>query len=114
MLKVTCPICGLEADETEFQAGGEAHLARPASTKPDGVSDEAQRDYLYMRKNPRGLTTELWLCARGCNKWFHAVRDTYTLDFKHFYRLSDPKPNLGNLKKTTARKKPVPKTAASK
>ena len=94
MLQVTCPICGLEADETEFQAGGEAHLTRPASNAPDDVSDEVQRDYLYVRDNPRGIAHELWLCARGCGKWFHGARDTYSMEFKAFYRLSDPRPDL--------------------
>jgi sarcosine oxidase subunit delta len=94
MLMLTCPVCGLQADETEFQPGGEAHQTRPASTAPDDVSDEAQRDYLYQRDNRRGIAHELWLCARGCGKWFHASRDTFTLEFKAFYRLSDPKPEI--------------------
>ena len=91
MLKLSCPVCGLEADETEFHPGGEAHLTRPASAQPDEISDEAFRDYLFMRQNPRGISHELWQCTRGCGKWFHAARDTVTMEFKRFYRLSDPK-----------------------
>lgn len=98
MLLITCPVCGQQADETEFQPGGEAHLTRPASTAPEAVSDAAQRDYLYVRDNPRGIAHELWLCARGCGKWFHAARDTRTLEFKAFYKLSDPKPTLATPK----------------
>ncbi len=105
MLKITCPVCGLGADETEFTAGGEAHIVRPASTDPENISDEAFRDYLYVRDNPRGLAHELWLCARGCGKWFHAVRDTYSHEFKMFYKLSDPKPQLNLTKKPRARAK---------
>ncbi|VAW18187.1 Sarcosine oxidase delta subunit [hydrothermal vent metagenome] len=105
MLKITCPVCGLAADETEFTAGGEAHIVRPASTNPDRISDKAFRDYLYIRKNPRGLEHELWLCARGCGKWFHAQRDTYTQDFKRFYRLDEPKPKKPPARKTRAKSK---------
>ena len=105
MLKITCPVCGLAADETEFTAGGEAHIARPASTSPDTISDEAFRDYLYVRENRRGDTHELWLCARGCGKWFHAVRETFSQDFKRFYRLDEPKSPRGAAKKTRARAK---------
>lgn len=94
MLLLTCPVCGLEADETEFHAGGEAHIKRPASADPASVSDKAQRDYLFVRKNPRGIAHELWLCQRGCGKWFHAARDTYTQEFRAFYKISDPVPRI--------------------
>ena len=96
MLLITCPVCGLEADETEFHAGGEAHIKRPASTDPANVSDEAQRDYLFIRENPRGIAFEMWLCQRGCGKWFHAARDTYTQEFKAFYLFDAPKPVIAD------------------
>lgn len=124
MLKLSCPICGLEADETEFHAGGEAHLTRPASAQPENISDEEFRDYLFQRQNPRGISHELWQCTRGCGKWFHAARDTVTMEFKRFYRMSDPKDGptviakpasaskTGVSKATT--KKPAAKKAAAK
>ena len=40
--------------------------------------DEEQRDYLFIRHNPKGLHFERWRCDRGCGKWFHAARDTVT------------------------------------
>ena len=27
MLLITCPVCGAEGDETDFHAGGEAHIS---------------------------------------------------------------------------------------
>jgi len=75
MLLIKCPVCGVEGDETDFHYGGEAHVKRPASDHPDRVSDGEQRDYLFMRKNPRGLHFERWRCDRGCGKWFNAARD---------------------------------------
>ena len=95
MLLIKCPVCGVEGDETDFHYGGEAHILRPASDNPENVSDEAQRDYLYMRKNPRGIHNERWLCERGCAKWFHAQRDTVTQVISHTYLISEQPPEGG-------------------
>lgn len=94
MLLIKCPICGVEANDADFLYGGEAHIKRPASTDPEAVSDEAQYRYLYERKNPRGVHQELWQCARGCGKWFHATRDTVTQEFLAYYKISDPIPAI--------------------
>jgi sarcosine oxidase, subunit delta len=88
MLVVTCPVCGISGDESDFHAGGQAHVARPATTNPEGISDEAQRDYLFIRHNPKGLHFERWRCDRGCGKWFHAARDTVAMEFKEFYAIT--------------------------
>ena len=98
MLLVKCPVCGVEANDVDFQYGGQAHIKRPASDNPERVTEEAQYKYLYERKNPRGIHHELWLCARGCGKWFHAARDTFSQEFLAFYRLSDPIPVIGTAK----------------
>lgn len=76
MLTLTCPYCGLLADETELAAGGEAHLKRHGP----GSSDDDLQDYLFTRENPRGVHFERWRHAYGCGKWFHAARDTMTLE----------------------------------
>ena len=94
MLLIKCPVCGVESDETEFHYGGEAHIRRPATHDPDHVSDEEQRNYLFIRKNPRGIHFERWQCARGCGKWFNAARDTLTLEFLACYDITEPAPDL--------------------
>jgi sarcosine oxidase subunit delta len=76
MLVVTCPVCGAKGDETDFHYGGQAHIRRPATHDPANITDEEQRDYLFIRNNPKGLHFERWRCDRGCGKWFHAARDT--------------------------------------
>ena len=73
MLLIACPYCG-ERAETEFTYGGEAGIARPKN--PDALSDEQWADYLFMRKNPRGMHRELWNHALGCRRWFEVERDT--------------------------------------
>ncbi|WP_170343864.1 sarcosine oxidase subunit delta [Ruegeria atlantica] len=76
MLILNCPYCGVDAEETELAAGGEAHLKRfgPSS------SDDEFHDYLFMRENPKGVHFERWRHANGCGKWFHAARCTQTLE----------------------------------
>lgn len=76
MLILTCPYCGISGEETEFHAGGEAHLKRFAS----GSADQEFSDYLFTRKNPRGVHFERWRHQYGCGKWFHAARCTQTLE----------------------------------
>lgn len=89
MLQLRCPYCGLR-DETEFTYGGEAHIVRPL--EPDLCSDSEWSDYVFNRKNPKGLHQERWLHAAGCRRWFNAVRDTVTYQFKAFYEVGSVPP----------------------
>ena len=75
MLLLTCPHCGVQAEETEFAPGGEAHLKRHGP----GSSDEDFEGYLFMRENQKGPVLERWRHAYGCGKWFLAARDSVTL-----------------------------------
>ena len=76
MLIVSCPNCGITAEETEFHAHGEAHITRHAT----GSSDDQMETYLFMRKNPKGVHFERWRHQYGCGKWLHMARDTMTLE----------------------------------
>ncbi|MEM9141257.1 MAG: sarcosine oxidase subunit delta [Pseudomonadota bacterium] len=76
MLQLMCPYCLVLVDETELQPGGEAHLTRFGP----GSSDDDFRDYLFTRKNPKGVHFERWRHIYGCGKWFHAARCTVTLE----------------------------------
>ncbi len=76
MLILTCPYCGIKADETELAPGGQAHLKRHGP----GSSDAEFETYLFERANPKGVHFERWRHAYGCGKWFHAARDTMTLE----------------------------------
>lgn len=75
MLLIKCPWCG-DRDESEFSCGGEAGIVRPED--PFALSDAEWADYLFMRKNPRGIHKELWNHSQGCRRWFSATRDTVT------------------------------------
>ena len=76
MLILECTYCGIKGEETEFHAGGEAHLKRFGP----GSSDEDFETYLFMSENPKGVHLERWRHANGCGKWFHAARCTMTLE----------------------------------
>ncbi len=76
MLTMHCPYCGVQADETDLHAGGEAHLTRFGP----GSSDDEFEAYLFRRANPKGVHFERWRHVYGCGKWFHAARDTNTLE----------------------------------
>ncbi len=75
MLTLSCPYCGIGAEETELHAGGEAHLKRYGP----GSSDDEFVSYMFDRKNPKGVHFERWRHAYGCGKWFLAARCTATL-----------------------------------
>ncbi|MDP5216670.1 sarcosine oxidase subunit delta [Ruegeria sp. 2205SS24-7] len=76
MLILHCPYCGVDAEETELHAGGEAHVKRFGP----GSDDDQFHDYLFMRENPKGVHFERWQHANGCGKWFHVARCTATLE----------------------------------
>jgi sarcosine oxidase subunit delta len=89
MQLIECPWCG-PREETEFNYGGEAHVAYPA--EPDSVTDEEWAQFLFFRSNPKGPFAERWNHRSGCRRWFHAIRDTTTYGFQHIYRVNEQKP----------------------
>ncbi len=93
MLLIECPWCG-HRDEREFSYAGEAHIARPLETEK--LSDEAWADYLFMRKNPKGLHREQWLHAAGCRRYFNVERDTATYHISGSYKIGEMPPSGGS------------------
>ena len=93
MLLINCPYCG-ERPEPEFTHGGQAHLARPA--EPAATNAEDWAGYLYRRANTRGVYAERWRHARGCGRFFNALRDTTTDQFLATYRVGESRPPTGS------------------
>jgi sarcosine oxidase subunit delta len=89
MLLIDCPYCG-KRPELEFAYGGQAHLVRPP--RPAEQSDQQWTEYLYVRSNPRGLHAERWRHARGCGRFFNALRDTTTDHFSATYKIGESGP----------------------
>jgi len=82
VLLLFCPYCELEAEETEFSSGGQAHIKRESV----GSSDVTFEKYLFAKKNPKGVHFERWRHSNGCGKWFHAARSTLTLEVYGTYK----------------------------
>lgn len=99
MLIITCPYCGVTAEETEFHAGGEAHLKRFGP----GSSDADFEGYLFLRDNVKGVTFERWRHVYGCGKWFHVARNTITLEVYGSYPADVTEPPQYILDKIAAR-----------
>ncbi len=75
MFLIDCPWCG-QRDQSEFSAHGEAYIVRPL--QPGQLSDEEWGDYVFFRKNNKGIHYERWVHNHGCRRWFNVVRDTVT------------------------------------
>ena len=71
MFIIKCPYCG-DRDHSEFSYGGEAHIVRPK--QPTELSDDQWAEYLFMRKNIKGLQYE---------RWNHAHAVSYTQKGTH-------------------------------
>jgi sarcosine oxidase, subunit delta len=91
MLLIDCPYCG-KRPEIEFSYGGQAHLARPL--EPARLDDQSWAEFLYMRANVKGVQAERWRHARGCGRFFNALRDTTTDHFLAFYETGEAQPTL--------------------
>jgi len=89
MLQINCPWCGARA-EIEFTCGGEGGSVRP--TASDSMTDAQWGDYVFMRKNPKGLHHEQWRHSSGCGRWFNALRDTVSYSFEAIWKIGEPPP----------------------
>ncbi len=95
MLLIDCPWCG-KRDQSEFSCGGEAHITRPKN--PPDLSDDEWADYLFMKKNIKGLQYERWNHVNGCRRWFNVARNSSTDEILKIYKIgeSSPKINANN------------------
>ena len=97
MYIINCPWCG-NRDQSEFTAHGEAHIARPKD--PASLSDEEWGNYIFFRKNPKGLHFERWNHTHGCRRWFNIARNTASSEFYASYKpgVAAPAINVGLVK----------------
>ncbi len=89
MLIIDCPWCGTR-EQTEFSYHGEAHIVRPKD--PDALSDTEWADYLFFRKNPKGVHFERWMHASGCRRFFNMARHTVTGQIYGSYKFGKTAP----------------------
>lgn len=87
MLHLFCPYCQEYREEDEFHYRGEAHIMRPED--PESLSDEEWGDYLFFRKNPKGIHHEMWYHVAGCRRFFNVTRDTVTYEVFESYKMGE-------------------------
>lgn len=85
MIQINCPYVGLR-DEIEFTYHGEAHIVRP--TNGAEMTDEAWADYLFNRKNIKGIHLEQWQHT-GTRLFFNVARDTVTNEILATYKIGE-------------------------
>ncbi|RZF63886.1 sarcosine oxidase subunit delta family protein [Sphingomonas populi] len=90
MLLIHCPWCG-PREELEFRCGGESHISRPSPSAT--VSDTDWGNYLFTRKNPKGVHYERWVHAFGCRRWFNVARHTATHRIEAIYAMHEAAPS---------------------
>ncbi len=91
MLLITCPWCGVR-EEHEFACGGEAHIVRPLDSHT--LDDAEWADYVFMRRNPKGVQYERWVHNDGCRRWFNMARHTVSHEILAIYKVGEPKPEF--------------------
>ena len=77
MIRISCPICG-PRNSSEFANLGEVKT-RPAT---DDITRSEWRNFLYLKNNPLGWTTEQWYHSSGCRKFLIAERHTLTNEIR--------------------------------
>ena len=87
MFVIHCPYCEESREEEEFSYAGEAHIARPLD--PEALTDEQWGDYLFFRKNTRGLHHEMWFHAAGCRRFFNVSRNTVSYEIVESYKVGE-------------------------
>jgi sarcosine oxidase subunit delta len=73
-MRLTCPLCGPRDRREFYYLGAASLLDRP----PPDAPAEAWDDYLHLRDNPAGVTTDLWYHETGCTAWLKVTRNTVT------------------------------------
>lgn len=87
MLHIFCPHCGESREEHEYHYRGQAHIERPKD--PESLTDEEWGNYLFFRKNPKGIHHELWYHTTGCRQFFNITRDTVTYEIHESYKIGE-------------------------
>lgn len=105
MFLIHCPYCEEHRSEEEFHPSGEAHIERPKD--PESCTEEEWGNYLFFRKNPRGIHHELWHHSIGCRKFFNITRNTQTYEILETYK-SGEQPSITS---QTVRQAPSKKQA---
>ena len=85
-MRLNCPLCGPRDRREFYYSGSEDYLSRPAGDDP-----QAWDDMLHLRKNPAGVTRDLWYHETGCGSWLLVTRNTVSHEIVAVERVADRK-----------------------
>ena len=71
---------------------GSSHRERPKN--PPDLTDDQWAEYLFLRKNEKGLHYERWNHEFGCRQWFNLARNTATDEILAIYKIGENPPKL--------------------
>ena len=57
-------------------------------------SDDQWAEYLFLRKNEKGIHYERWNHEYGCRQWFNLARNTATDEILAVYKMGETPPKL--------------------
>ena len=97
MLVLTCPYCGLAAQESELSRGGPAHRRR-------GGAGEAGAPDSGGPVDTGGVVFERWHHLYGCGRWFVAARDPASSEVFGTYTAQFPAPPAILIERIRARR----------
>lgn len=86
-MRLICPLCGPRDRREFYYYGSDDYLCRPA----EGAPVDAWDDMLHLRKNPAGVTRDLWYHETGCASWLAVTRNTVTHEILKVERVADLK-----------------------
>jgi heterotetrameric sarcosine oxidase delta subunit len=104
MFIIKCPYCG-EREQEEFSCGGEAHIVRPKN--PSELTDDEWAEYLFIRKNNKGIQFERWNHVFGCRQWFNIARNTATDEIIKIYNMGEEAPTVKTNEPITPSGEPI-------
>ncbi len=93
MLLIPCPWCG-PRDQSEFDYGGAA-IKFPELDDSLPENQNQWHEQIHIRENPRGLHSELWYHAAGCECWIEINRNTLSHELAHEVTHADSAGKIG-------------------
>jgi heterotetrameric sarcosine oxidase delta subunit len=94
MFEIECPYCG-KRDQSEFSHAGEAHVVRPSGDEE--INDAQWAEFVFMRRNSKGVLAERWVHSAGCRKFFNMLRNTATDQILAVYKMGEDAPKVDHV-----------------
>lgn len=92
MFLIHCPYCDEKRDQSEFSYAHEAHIQRPEWR--DDMSDTEWAEFVFMRRNSKGVYAERWVHSSACRRYFNMLRNTANDKILAAYKIDEKPPEI--------------------